>query len=115
MAVHIGNCHCGKIEFQVETDLSDPVRCNCSFCACRGTLLQKVEAGQFTLISGDKDLSNYGSRDFSDHFFCTTCGVHAFTRSTRNDESTVIISIACLHDVDLKTIEPRQFDGARLL
>jgi hypothetical protein len=115
VAVHIGNCHFGKIEFQVETDLSDPVRCNCSFCECRGTLLQKVEAGQFALISGDNVLSSYGSRDFSDHLFCKNCGVHVFTRSTRNDEFAVIVNIACLRGVNLQTIRPRVFDGARLL
>jgi hypothetical protein len=115
VAVHTGNCHCGKIEFQVETNLSDPVRCNCSFCECRGTLLQKVDAGQFALISGGKDLSIYGSREFSDHFFCATCGVHVFTRSTRNDKSAVIVNIACLGGVNLQAIQPRVFDGARLL
>ena len=115
MKTHVGSCHCGAIQFRVDTDLTDPVRCNCSFCERRGALLQKIPAEQFELISGEESLSQYGARSFSDHFFCKRCGVHAFTRSSRNSEDAVVINLACLQGLDLGSLNPRVFDGANLL
>lgn len=110
-----GSCHCGALEIQVATDLADPVRCNCSFCARRGAILQKVPADKFELVRGDESNSVYGNREFSDHYFCKVCGVHVFTRSTRNDEDAVVVNVACLDDVDPSSLAPRLFDGATLL
>lgn len=115
MKSHIGTCHCGSVEFHVESDLADPVQCNCSFCIRRGALLQKVPAERFKVIQGDEILSMYGSRHFSDHFFCKTCGIHLFTRSTRNGEDAVVVNVACLAGVEMAAIVPRIFDGANRL
>ena len=115
MKTHDGACHCGAVRFRVEADLADPVVCNCSFCVKRGALLQKVQSRQFSLIAGESTLSQYGSREFSDHFFCKECGIHCFTRSTRNNEDAVVVNLACLAGVDLEALTPRVFDGARLL
>lgn len=115
MDTYEGNCHCGAVAFQVDTALDDPVWCNCSFCVRRGAKLQKVPADDFRLTKGNENLSIYGNRDFSDHFFCRTCGVHTFTRSTRNGTDAVVVNLACLHGVDPDSIEPRVFDGANLL
>jgi hypothetical protein len=112
---YLGNCHCGSLQFQVDTDLTDPVRCNCSFCIRRGAILQKVPAERFSVISGKKALSRYGAREFSDHFFCKQCGIHAFTRSSRNGEDAVVVNLACLQEIDLGAITPRIFDGKTLL
>ncbi len=115
MTTYIGSCHCGSVQFQVESDLADPVRCNCSFCTRRGAILQKVPADQFGMIRGNENLSRYGAREFSDHYFCKNCGIHTFTRSSRNNENTVVVNLACLSGVRLATIVPRIFDGAKLL
>lgn len=115
MGTYKGHCHCGAVTFAVETALDDPVWCNCSFCVRRGAKLQKVPADAFELTQGSENLSMYGNRDFSDHFFCKTCGVHTFTRSTRTGVRTVIVNLACLQGVDVDSIVPRVFDGAHLL
>ena len=70
MSRYSGTCHCKAVKFEVETDLSDPVRCNCSFCMKRGALLQRVPVDDFSLLSGESGLTRYGERSFSDHFFC---------------------------------------------
>ena len=115
MKSYTGSCHCGSVQFRVQTDLADTVRCNCSFCIRRGAVLQKVPADQFDLVRGSENLSRYGARDFSDHFFCKCCGIHTFTKSTRNNENAVVVSLACLNGIDLDGIVPRIFDGARRL
>ena len=115
MKTHVGSCHCEAIQFRVATNLDDPARCNCSFCVKRGALLQKVAVERFELTAGAESLSQYGARSFSDHFFCKHCGVHTFTKSSRNGEDAVVINLACLQGLDLSSFEPRVFDGANLL
>lgn len=115
MKTYEGSCHCGSIRFRVTTDLSDPVQCNCSFCARRGATLQKVPADRFRVIDGEEKLSKYGERDFSDHFFCNACGIHTFTRTTRGDVDAVVVNLACVTGVDVDALSPRTFDGANLL
>ena len=36
--LHKGSCHCGKVAFEVETDLDQVVSCNCSHCRRKGYL-----------------------------------------------------------------------------
>ena len=33
-----GRCHCAKIAFEVEGDLTDAIKCNCSICDESGYL-----------------------------------------------------------------------------
>lgn len=110
-----GACHCGAVRFIARTALADVVTCNCKFCTKRGALLQKMPAEDFQLTGDEKTLRKYGNRSFSKHFFCSQCGVHVFTRSSRNGENAVIVNIACLDGVDPSTFTPRLFDGAALL
>ena len=110
-----GNCHCGKVEFEVETDFSDTFRCNCSYCVRRAAIMQKVTSNHFTLLAGDIELGVYGKRDFSKHYFCSYCGTNCFTRITRNDESSVAINIGCIQGIDSYSFNPRIFDGANKL
>lgn len=110
-----GACHCRSVTFRVQSALDDVVICNCSFCVKRGALLQKMPAENFVLVSGRNVLREYGKRSFSRHFFCSRCGVHVFTRSTRNGEDAVIVNIACIEGVDPMDYAPRLFDGAALL
>jgi len=110
-----GNCHCGTVEFAVVTDLDEPFQCNCSFCIRRGGVLQKVATGDFQVLTGEGELTRYGARSFSDHFFCSTCGIHLFTRISRANEEAVAVNLACVDGIDLKSLTPRLFDGAKLL
>ncbi len=115
MTTRHGSCHCGGIRFEVDTDLSEPMRCNCSFCIRRGAVLQGVPSDRFQLIQGEDLLTRYGSRDFSDHFFCKICGIHSFTRVKRSNEESVVINVGCLEGVDPEALTPVVFDGATLL
>jgi hypothetical protein len=46
-----GKCHCGKIAFDVEGELTEIVECNCSICYESGAsstlLLPKMRCGGF--------------------------------------------------------------------
>ena len=39
MATHEGSCHCGRIAFTLEGDVTEAMDCNCSLCRRRGGLL----------------------------------------------------------------------------
>lgn len=57
--LHTGGCHCGKVRYEVSTDLAQVFDCNCSICAKTGWLLSPVPASQFRLLSGADGLSDY--------------------------------------------------------
>lgn len=112
---HAGRCHCGAVHFAVNSELDDPLRCNCSFCRRRGAIVQKVPHEKFRLLAGENDLHVYGNREFSRHLFCRHCGIHVFTRIISEGEPVMAVNLACLDGVDLASFTPREFDGATLL
>lgn len=115
MDKYSGRCHCGAVTFEVETDFENLFRCNCSFCARRGAVMDKIPVTRFRVIKGEKNLGRYGKRDFSKHFFCATCGIHCFTRISRGADESVAVNVGCLEGLERELPEPRLFDGAKLL
>jgi hypothetical protein len=117
MAKHQGACHCGRVAYEVETDMKQVVSCNCSICAKRGFLWTFVPPAQFTLKSGEADLVSYKFyKHRIDHLFCPTCGVEAFARGKGQDGSDrVAVNVRCLDGADIGSLKPIQFDGRSLL
>ena len=54
-----GSCHCGRVRYDVTTDLTKVLECNCSHCERKGLLLTFVTPGQFALHSGEQELMEY--------------------------------------------------------
>lgn len=115
MTTHRGHCHCGIVEFEVSTDVREPLQCNCSFCIRRGAVLQRVPGKDFQVLTGEAELTRYGARTFSDHFFCRVCGIHVFTRISRENDESVAVNLTCVDGLDLASLSPTLFDGAKLL
>jgi|SRR5690349_18629057 len=110
-----GSCHCGKVSYQVELDLTRPViSCNCSICRRAGTLLSFVPASDFKLDSGEDQLELYQfAQKHIDHLFCRSCGIKSFARGTSKDGSKMIaINVRCLADVDIDALPVMKYDGA---
>src|SRR5205823_2202539 len=83
---YTGGCHCGKVRYEVTTDLTRVLDCNCSHCSKKGLLLNFVTADQFTLLSGEESLSDYQfNKKVIHHLFCRACGVESFARGTAQD------------------------------
>src|SRR4051812_178367 len=96
-----GGCHCGRVRYDVEVDLGGPViSCNCSMCGRSGTLLTFVPATQFTLRSGEQELTDYQfNKHVIHHVFCRVCGIKSFARGVSRDGSqTVAVNARCLDD-----------------
>lgn len=114
MKTYSGGCHCGNVSYDVTTDLSQVIQCNCSICTKHGLLLTFVKPEKFALRSGhDDDLTEYRFNKKSiRHLFCPTCGVESFARGTMPDgQEMVAINVRCLRDVDLSALHPMPVDG----
>ena len=96
-----GSCHCGRVRYEADADLSQVMSCNCSICRQRGTLLAFVPEDKFRLQSGADALTEYQfNKKIIHHLFCSTCGVtavrprHAAGRRCRRSPSTSAASTA---------------------
>lgn len=109
-----GKCHCGKVAFEVETDLAKVIECNCSHCSMKSLLLTFVPAAQFRLLSGEEELTDYRfNKKTIQHLFCRHCGVQPFGRATdpSTGAETVAVNIRALDGVDISTLTLTPIDG----
>jgi hypothetical protein len=115
-ATYSGGCHCGRVRYVADADLSRVMSCNCSICRKRGALLAFVPAGKFKLASGADALTDYQfNKKIVHHLFCDTCGVSSFARGTGPDGAEMVaINVRCLDDVDLDGLNTVPFDGKSL-
>jgi hypothetical protein len=108
-----GGCHCGQVRFEIETDLTKAIECNCSICTKKGALHHRVPPERFRLLSGQGALALYqsGTR-IAKHWFCKYCGIHVYS-NPRAAPDMISVNIRCLDDFHLvkNDIEIRQFDG----
>ncbi len=107
-----GGCHCGVVRFEANVGSSpELLDCNCSICARTGFLHLIAPHKNFTLLSGEGDLTSYkfGSGQ-ADHLFCRHCGVKSVYRP-RSHPDCWSINFHCL-DAD-HGLEPciTKFDG----
>jgi hypothetical protein len=94
-------------------ELTGLISCNCSICSKKGAILGFVKEPQFSLISGQEDLSDYQfNKRQIHHLFCKNCGVSSFSNGADQDGSTMYaINIRCLDDVDVNALQVAPFDG----
>ena len=109
-----GSCHCGKVRFEVDTDLDHVRRCDCTICRKRGTLTHRVDESAFRLLTPLDKLSLYQwHTKTAKDYFCPTCGVLPFRRP-RTAPHLWGINVRCLDGVDLSTIPVQDVHGSRL-
>ena len=73
-----GSCLCGKIRFEITSEIKDIIYCHCSQCrkaqgsafATNGNI--DIEAFKFTL--GENKLTGYESSPGQTKYFCKNCG-----------------------------------------
>lgn len=114
---HAGSCHCGRIAFTLEGDVTGAIDCNCSICRRRGALLAFYPREALVLSSKEGDYATYRfNTERIAHHFCQTCGVSPFSEAVhpKTGAPTVAVNVRCLRDVDLSTLKITSFDGASL-
>jgi hypothetical protein len=106
-----GSCHCGRIRFEADGELTGLSVCNCSICQRTGYVHWTIPPERFRLVSGVEDVVVYefGTR-VAKHRFCRVCGISPF-RTARSDPDQVDVNARCLEGVDMAALEPTLFDG----
>ena len=108
-----GSCHCGKIAFEVEGEITSALACNCSICSRKGSLLWFVPRQQLRLLTPESDMATYTfNKHVIQHHFCPTCGMHPFAEGTDPKGNRVAaVNVRCLEDVDLEKVPVTHYDG----
>ena len=111
-----GSCHCGKVAFEVEGELSGAMACNCSMCSRKGSLLWFVPREQFRLLTSEADIGTYTfNKHVIKHSFCRTCGIHPYGEGTDpKGDPMAAINIRCLEGIDFENVPVQHFDGRSL-
>ena len=110
----LGSCHCGRVRFQIESDLAELTTCDCSICRRKNALMVKVHESQFTLLDGADALTEYCFHTHTArHFLCRHCGIYPFHRK-RVTPDFVGINVFCLDDFDPAGIPVRATHGAAM-
>src|SRR5262245_14544094 len=106
-----GGCHCGRVRFVVQGDLSRATVCNCSICTKKALIHLIVSPADFTLVCGQDELATYQFNTKLDkHYFCRTCGIHPFY-VPRSDPDKIDVNVRCLDGIDIAELKLNSFDG----
>ena len=108
-----GGCQCGKVAFEVESDLDGLIECNCSHCYRKGLVLKFVPASALRLMQGDGELSEHTFNQHRiKHRFCRTCGVQPFADGQSPDgQMMMAIYVRTLTDVEPWDWSAERVDG----
>ncbi|MEO8135651.1 MAG: GFA family protein [Betaproteobacteria bacterium] len=106
------SCHCGAIQFEIDTDFPELTTCDCSMCRRRNALMVKVHESRMRLLKGAEALRVYQFHTFTaKHYFCGTCGIYPFHRK-RVTTDHFGVNVHCLEDFEPSGIPVRTAIGA---
>jgi hypothetical protein len=112
MKTYAGSCHCGKVRFEVSTEVARASACNCSICSRTGWLMTSVTPAQFKLLAGADAQTDYQfGKKTMHHLFCSTCGIRAFGTYAAGDQEKIFVNLRCLDGLDVDALEVETFDG----
>ena len=79
-----GSCHCGKVTFQADIDLSTGTgKCNCTYCTKLRNWSVLVKPEALHDVVGEEHLSAYAKEgrpvEYGKHYFCSNCGINVFS------------------------------------
>jgi hypothetical protein len=111
--VYQGSCHCGKVAFEVEGELTGAMECNCSICTRKGSLMWFVPRDKLRLLTPEDAMTTYTfNKHVIEHRFCKTCGIHAYGEGVDpKGNRMAAVNVRCLDGVDLAAIPVQHFDG----
>lgn len=108
-----GGCQCGAVRYEVGIDLDKTITCNCSRCQRLGSVLAFASRVQFTLLSGEENLTEYlFNKHKIRHLFCKTCGIQSFSYAESPDGTPMAaINANCLDGVEPRELSSHHFNG----
>ncbi len=95
-------CHCGAIEAKINVsgNLEKLIRCNCSLCKRKGTVMSMVKNANFKISKGADKLSLYQFHTrVAKHYFCSICGIYTH-HNPRSNPAMTGFNLGCIDEID---------------
>ena len=87
---HAGSCLCGKVRFELDTDLGEFGYCHCKACqkasGSAHAANAPIERTSFRLIAGSEVLKEFESSPGKFRAFCSNCGSPLYAYLARSPE-----------------------------
>ena len=102
-------CHCGQVEAEIKVngDFEKILKCNCSICKRKGSIMSFVKNEDFKIIKGIEFLKLYQFHTkVAKHYFCINCGIYTH-HNPRSNPSITGFNLSCIDGFnifDLKDI-----------
>ena len=99
-------CHCGAVEIQVnlKKEIDKLMRCNCSMCKRKGTMVTTINKEDLKIIKGEDKIKIYQfNTKVAKHYFCSVCGVQTHNLR-RSDPNTYGINMGCIDEIDVNEL-----------
>ena len=107
-------CHCNKIEIEINQPklFENLVRCNCSICSKRATVMAIVNENSVNVIKGSEFLKLYQFHtNTAKHYFCSECGIYTH-HNPRSAPAMTGFNLGCVDEVNVEDLkEIVFFDG----
>tara|TARA_Y100000768_G_scaffold296893_1_gene230719 strand:+ start:293 stop:658 length:366 start_codon:yes stop_codon:yes gene_type:complete len=100
-------CHCGNVEAEINVpdNFAKILRCNCSICKRKGSLMAVVKNEDFKITKGNEQLKMYQFHSKkAKHFFCGNCGIYTH-HNPRINPSLTGFNIGCIDEIDTFSID----------
>lgn len=85
-----GGCLCGAVRYEISGTIRNIVYCHCSRCRkAQGSAFATngiVRATDFTIVSGESELTGYEATPGQKKYFCRHCGSPIISRSTNKPD-----------------------------
>jgi len=106
------HCHAVEIELNLPGGLENLIRCNCSICKRKGTIIAIVDQGNLRVVKGEGKLSLYQFHtNTAKHYFCSVCGIYTH-HQTRINTSKYGVNTACIDEINsLELKNVKNIDG----
>ena len=93
--------HCGLVEAQINIENFEKIlRCNCSICKRKGTVMSMVKNEDFKIIKGGEMLKLYQFHSkIAKHYFCSNCGIYTH-HNPRSNPAMTGFNLGCIDEVD---------------
>ncbi len=95
-------CHCGSVEAEILLDnITKTLRCNCSICKRKGSIMALVKNEDFKIVKGKEKLTLYQFHTkVAKHFFCSKCGIYTH-HNPRSNPAMTGFNLGCIDEIDI--------------
>ena len=96
-------CHCKEIEAEINVSnkLTKFLRCNCSMCKRKGSIMSMVKNEEFKITKGRDKLKLYQFHTkVAKHYFCSNCGIYTH-HNPRSNPAMTVFNVGCVDDYDI--------------